>query len=292
MADDSRVLQNTPATITGAFLDQYGEPAAPSGTVTVAVAAADGSEVIPAGTATSAGAGTGEFTVALTAAQVAELDVYTATWTASSGEVAVSWHEIVAGYYSSVEALRAQSTVLQDHVKYPDAALRVARQLVEEEFEGICGQSFVPRFRRARLEVHSASQLVLPEPRLLRVLSVHGESRDGTLTAMDSSTVAAIRSDEVGVARVAGSWPGPAVIVQWVAGFQRPPPDVLGAYFTRVRDVANRDRRGVPDRASTFTAADNGGTYSLLVPGMRGAVTGIPDVVVVHGRFDVEALIR
>lgn len=292
MADDSRVLKSTPATITGTFLDQYGEPAAPSGTVTVGVAKADGTEVLPAGSATTAGSGTGEFTAELTAELVPELDVYTATWTASGGAVTQSWHEVVGGYYSSVTALRAQSTVLQEHMKYPDEALRVARRLVEEEFEGICGQSFVPRFRRARLKVHAASHLVLPEPRLLRVLSVHSESSDGTLTAMDSGTVAAIRADETGVARIAGSWPASAVIVQWVAGFQRPPPDVLGAYFTRVRDVANRDRRGVPDRASTFTAADNGGTYSLLVPGMRGAVTGIPDVDVVLGRYNAEALIR
>jgi len=45
----------------------------------------------------------------------------------------------------------------------------------------------------------------------------------------------------------------------------------------RLRDVVNRAHRGVPDRASTFTS-DVGGTYSLLVAGRGGSITGIPDV--------------
>lgn len=62
---------------------------------------------------------------------------------------------------------------------------------------------------------------------------------------------------------------------------------MLGAFLTRVRDVLNRSNRGVPDRTSSFTSGENGGTFALIVPGQRGSKTGIPDVDVVLDRWSM-----
>lgn len=291
MPDDSRILRGTPATVSGTFADQYGEPAAAAGTVTVHVTRADGTDVLAAGTATATGASTGVHTVAVPVTETSTLDVLKAVWTDDGNDATVTtYHETVGGYYATVADVRTHDKVLEDRARYTDAQIRAARQLVEEEFEGICGRAFVPRFRRARLRVQGSSLLVLPEPDLIAVQSVHTVAGDGTLTPMDSATVAAIEADRDGVARISGSWPAVELIVAWETGKPAPPGDVLGAFHTRIRDVLNRDNRGVPDRTSSFTSAENG-TFSLIVPGQRGSITGIGDVDVVLKRYGSEALV-
>ena len=74
------------------------------------------------------------------------------------------------------------------------------------------------------------------------------------------------------------------IVIEYLHGYDRPPADVLEAFYLRVRDILNRQHRGVPDRATTFTS-EVGGTYSLLVAGRNGSITGIPDVDVVLRRY-------
>jgi hypothetical protein len=278
---DEQILRGSAATVSVLLRDQHGDPAEPSGTVTVGVVAADGTEVLAAGTATTAGA-TGVRTRALTAAQTANLAVLTATWTDSGdSSTHTTTIEVVGGYYASPAEIRAGDITLGDETKYPDARIRSARTEVEFEFERVCGFSFVPRYRRTRLSGNGSGHLVLPDPYLRRVRSVRCHTSATTYTSLDAGAIASIPAEPAGVAvrTDGGYWPAGTdnIVIEYEHGLDRPPADIVGAFMLRIRDRLNRDRRGVPDRASTFTS-EAGGTYSLLVPGQRGSITGIPDV--------------
>lgn len=278
---DEQILRGSAATISVLLRDQHGDPAEPTGTVTVGVVAADGTEVLAAGTATTVGA-VGVRTRALTATQTADLAVLTAAWTdAGDTSTHTTTIEVVGGFYASPAEIRAADVTLNDPTKYPDSRIRSARSEVEFEFERVCGFAFVPRYRRTRLSGCGSGRLALPDPHLRRVRSVRCYTSATTYTTFAAGELAAIPADPAGIAvrTDGGVWPAGVdnIVIEYEHGLDRPPADIVGAFMLRVRDRLNRDRRGVPDRASTFTS-EAGGTYSLLVPGQRGSITGIPDV--------------
>lgn len=276
---DEQILRGSAATISATFSDQDGDAAEPSGTVTVGIADEAGTTVVAAGTATTVGA-TGVRSYALTPAATADLRVLVATWT-NGTTTTTTRTEVVGGYYASVRAIRQSDPVLDDPRKYPAAAIVAARRAVESEFEDYCGVSFVPRYRRVRLDGSGDDELVLPNIELRRVVSVR--EYDATLNHYDYSPgqLAAIAATPNGVLVRMDDYVflegDRNVVVEYEHGYDRPPADILEAFFLRVRDVLNRSNRGVPDRATTFTS-DVGGTYSLLVAGRGGSITGIPDV--------------
>ena len=143
-----RIVRATAATLTVTLVDQDGEPSDAAGAVTVRVQRADGTDVLAAGTATTNPAGTGTYSVALTAAQTATLDLFTATWTVSGINVAVTLHEIVGGVYFTVAEARARDASISTSA-YTAEAVRQARAEVEQQCEMITGVAWVPRFRRA-----------------------------------------------------------------------------------------------------------------------------------------------
>ena len=288
VAADEQVLVGTPATLTGNFYDQDGELAEPTGTITVTVTGADGTVVLAAGTATTVGT-TGVRTVTLTAAQNSRLDLLAVEWT--NGTVAVTTHvEVVGGYYASVRAIRDADDVLADTRKYPAALVVEARRRVEAEFEDFCGVSFVPRYRRWRMSGSGTQTLHLPDPMLRKVRSLrdYGPLPSTSYYDLTSTELAAIPANPEGVAyRTDGLWFWKGIdniVVDYEHGYDRTPSDLQAAFMLRVRDILNRHNRGVPDRATTFTS-DVGGTYSLIVAGRGGSLTGIPDVDVVLKRY-------
>lgn len=291
VAADEQILVATPATLTGRFYDQDGELAEPSSTVTVSVTAADGTVVLPSGTATTTGT-TGVRTVGITAAQNSRLDLLTATWTDGS-TTRTTTIEVVGGYYASVRAIRDADDVLADTRKYPAALVVEARRRVESEFEDFCGVSFVPRYRRWRMAGTGTQALQLPD-RMLRSVRKVRDYGLGISTSsyydLTAAQLAAIPASPEGVAyRTDGLWFWKGtdnVVIDYEHGYDRPPTDLQGAFMLRVRDLLNRHNRGVPDRATTFTS-DVGGTYSLLVAGRGGSLTGIPDVDVVLKRYSM-----
>ena len=274
-----QILIGAAATLTAGFRDQDGDLAEPSGTVTVGVARADGSSVLAAGTATTT-AGTGLRTVALTAAQNDELDFLTATWTDGTVEQSTTV-EVVGGYYASVKEMRASDEVLADVRKYTTADLVAARRAVETEFETYCGAAFVPRYRRVRLDGPGREELVLPDPYVRSVRSVRVYDTDGNYESFTQGELDAIVVNDSGIVVRTDSdafeYGHQNLVVEYEHGLDRPPADLLEAFYLRLRDRVNRSHRGVPDRATTFTS-DVGGTYSLLVAGRGGSITGLPDV--------------
>lgn len=173
-----QVLQGVAAKLRFVNTDQDGSPAAAAGVVTVRVTRSDGTEVLPTGSATTAGAGTGEYERALTPAQTASLDLLTATWTdAGDASVHVTKAEIVGGYaFSVVEARAADSMFVE--ATYPTPIVVQARAEVEEAVESVIEQAlgrrvgFVPRFRRVVLSGNGLDVVNLPDYFVRSVRSV------------------------------------------------------------------------------------------------------------------------
>lgn len=268
-----RIVAGTAATLTATFVDQHGEPADPAGTVTVRVQAADGTDVLPAGTSTTVD-GTSR-SVALTAAQTAALGVLTATWTDGGDSSALtSLHEICGGVYFSVAAARDRDPGLQSRTI---AELLRLRRDVEDEFESICDVAFVPRFARVRRAGSGRSALLLPDPMVRRVRSVRTSSDGTNWTTFTADELAAIGVDDSGlITRLdGGTFPAGDVIVEYEHGYDQPPAEIARYAIKRLRLLANEPTSGVPSRATSFQVGE-GGTFRLQTAS-RFAV-GDPDI--------------
>jgi hypothetical protein len=290
-----QILRGVSATLSVTLHDSNGEPAAPAGTVTVRVQRADGTDILAAGTATSAGVGTGVRTVALTAAQTATLDLLTATWTDSSAGAVTTLHEIVGGYYFTLTEARAIEPSLDDPSKYPDALMLAVRREVEEEFERICSVAFVPRYRRVALDGTGTTSLWLhdPRPRVLRSARIYLDSVNYIAFTADDLT--AVRLAEWGVIdrslAVANHLAGAIfpvgqrnILVEYEHGYDRPPAEIKRAALARLRYRLNLAKSGVPDNAQSYTA-QNGATYRLARPGQWA--TGSDEIDAVLERFSM-----
>lgn len=261
-------LQARPATLSMQFLDGDGEPAAPLGAVTVRVQRGDGTEILPAGTATvQPGEDVTRRTVALTAAQTATLDLLTATWTEAGGGVFVSYHEIVGGFYFTVADARAADPSLTEQ-KYSAAAIRAARREVEEEFEAICQVAFVPRYWRARIErPNSAQSLSLPTGRVRTLRSLRTYSTATTFYEFTSGDLAAVSLTPWGTLNIdTAALLGPS-IVEFEHGYDVPPREIRAVAIERLRELLTRPKSGIPANAQSFVN-EGGATFRLARPGM------------------------
>lgn len=277
MVADQRILRGVAATLSWQPVDSNGEPAAPAGAVTVAVAASDGTVVLPAGTAT-AGTGDDPRTVALTATEAANLDLLTAVWT-DAGDLSTytTLVEVVGGYYFSLADARAADPALSNDTKYPDELLIATRAAVEEEFEAICGVSFVPRFTREVVDASCGLNLTWPEVRSVRGVAAW----DGdTYTAWTDLDYILTGGDSI----ITGPFcRGGRYRVDYEHGFDRPPADVKRVALIRLRHLASASLTGIPDRATSFSVAE-GGTYRLARAHIMS--TGIDEVDAVLARRD------
>jgi hypothetical protein len=268
----SRIVRGAVAELAYQGVDADGEPTDP-GTVTVQVIRADGTELKAAGTAT-VGSGNAVRTVALTAADTAQLDVLMASWSIGGAVVAVTEHEIVGGVYLSVSEIRSVEPALSSATEYPAKAIVTARQQVEQMFESACNRAFVPRFRVDALSGSGQGTLVLrrPDVRKLRFVRLHNG------VEFEDVDVEQLSVNELGA--VGGyHWPNGFLNVQvgYEYGLDRPPADLRNAAVQAIRAHVNTFRSGIPDRATSFQPID-GGNVVLATPGLGPWVTGIPSV--------------
>lgn len=284
---NQRILRGTTASLAFTNVDSDGTNTAASGAVTVGVTKGDGSTLVASATATT---GSNPYLYALTAGNNTELQWLTATWTdAGDSSAHTTLVEVVGGYYASVAEIRNSDSSLLDAVKYPDARLIQARWDTEVEFEAACGVSFVPRYRRVRLNGSGRATLVLPDQLVRSLRSVRVYSDDVAYEAFTAGELAAVDvSQGAGLIHRTdgGYFPRGCknIVVEYEHGYDRPPADVRQAFLTRVRSRLNFDKSGIPDRATTYVPAE-GGTFSLATPGRGGSITGIPDVDVVLARY-------
>lgn len=265
----SRHLRGSAATLPVDLLNQDGEPADASGTLTVQVTKADGTEVLAAGSSTSNPTGSGSYTAALTAAQTATLEMLTAVWTdAGDSSTWTTLHEIVGGYYFTLAEAREHDRSLQ--AQNDDTLIQRARRITEDEFERICGVAFVPRYRRVRLDGYGRSSLLLPDPMVRTVRSVRVYSSATSYTAFTADELAALSANNAGVITrgdggvfAAGS---KNIVVEYEHGHDRPPAEVQRASIARARQWIAFGNSGIPDRTQTYVATEVG-TFGLAQAG-------------------------
>lgn len=283
---DQQILRGVAATLSWQPTDATGEPAAPAGTVTVGVTKADGTTVVAAATSTS-GSGSSPRTYALAAQNALEL--LTVTWTdGGDSSTAVQLVEVVGGYWFTLAQAAARDEKLADQTKYPPDRVLAVRAEVEAEFEEVTKQAWVPRYRRETIRGSGHAELVLSELRPRTVRSVRAYDPDGvTYDTWSAGDIAELTLTDHGTLRRpdGATWArNSRYVVEYEHGHDRPPADLRDAAITRLRHRLNSHRSGIPDRATTLST-EGGQTFALATPGLRGFVTGIPDVDVVLGRY-------
>lgn len=212
----SRIAQGTQAQLRVAlYVD--GVLTNPSGATTIQVLREDGTELVPAGTATQA-VDTGIKGFTLTPAETADLDVLTAHWTAvglgGADQVFTTEAEIVGGFYFTVAEAKAGAHGVPSLSTFSVDQITSARTMAEQAIEEECG-AFVPRYAREIFSGDSAmphiigyqgvsgyaGDLLVVRERILRVTAA---TLDGT--ALDSAELALLIPDRDGVYRASG-WP-------------------------------------------------------------------------------------
>lgn len=193
--------------------------------------------------------------------------------------------DVVGGRIFGLAELRASDPDISNSTTYPTAKLSEIRDEVEAEFERITHVSFVPAYRRVTVDGTGTMHQNLPDRYIRKILSV---SVDGT--AYTTGQLTTITGTEFGQAFDSSGnvfqVGSRNVVIEYEYGLDAPPADVRRAALTRARVRLTSLRSGVPDRATSFSAAE-GGTYALSTPGRAGAKTGIPDVDVVLADYSM-----
>ncbi|MER7445050.1 hypothetical protein [Micromonospora avicenniae] len=182
--------------------------------------------------------------------------------------------EVVGGYVFTIPDLRASDVDLTAD-RYPVAEVRLARDVVEAEFQRITGRSFTPRTAFLSVSDIPGWGELLPFADVASV-TVLGAS-PGPLTV-----------ERVGHFAYVPELPDGTTGIEVDYGWRVTPPGVNRAAKIYARWLLMEDRSGIPDRATSFQPAD-GGTYTLATPGRAGYETGIPavDAVLDGYRFKV-----
>ena len=263
-----------------------------TGTPTVAVTDATGAAV-SSGNATHTTPGTYTYSLA----GQSSLGWLTAAWSATIAGASVVQSdqvEIVGGFFFTLAQGRGSDDSLADTSIYQTADLELARLQVEQEAEAICDRAFVPRYLRMVLNGTGNSDLVLAHPdpdrtvaAVRTIRSVRMAPRaDQTFVSFTAAELAALTVADDGTLRRQDNRVFTEgfqnIIIELEYGLDAPPPDLVQAALTRFRSRLNFNRSQIPDRASSYTAAD-GGTYRLSMPGPWQ--TGIPEVDATYARY-------
>lgn len=201
------------------------------------------------------------------------LDVYDVVWSWANSQTRRSQFELVGRHLYTQADLRAFHKPLENQTAYPDAALRLIRDVVTDRFETAAGVSFIPRGRREVVDGDATSTLLLRERLVTRVVSVkiggtaltvdelakvHRYER-GTLIREDAVFDEGFRNVEVLYEHGHATVPGPVELAA-----------KKYARYLHLAPVIDQNERAT----AVFT---EGYGYRLTIPGKDGS-TGLPEV--------------
>ncbi len=273
-----RVLRTVKATLTRSFyLDEVAGSA--SGPVAVSVTRLDGT-LVESGVATPDGGG---YSYTFGGRDV--VDELILSWSLTVGGDAMVLDQdriqVVGGFLFGLAEGRAVDSSLASTTRYPTSMLVEKRIEVEDECERICGQAFVPRFRRAVLSSNGGTALVLPDPvvRAVRSVSLAG-------VAYTVGQLADVTWSDTGLLYRPAGWPVGArnVVVEYEHGHDFPPPDINRVAKIRFKSMVLQSQSALPDRAERVVTVDaQGGSVVYGSPSANR--TGIPEVDAAYARF-------
>jgi hypothetical protein len=194
------------------------------------------------------------------------LDRLTATW--EVGEMTViTTEEIVGARLCTLEAVAAG--VISSDGPDPDL-VRAARDIAERFLEEECRVALRPRYGRAVLDGSGQPKLLLPAPMVFAVRAVR---IDGALVEDECRLY-----PEAGVIWRRGGWPEGVLNVDIVYehGYSVPPAAAGRCAQLLARHLVTKRPTNLDDRSTQISTDE--ATYSLVVPGLRGAATSLPEV--------------
>jgi hypothetical protein len=281
-----RVLRTAKATLSRTFyLDEVGTDA--TGAVNVTATRLDGT-IVEGPTAATGPDANHAYSYAWPGRDL--LDELVLTWSATvAGDAIVLDQDrlqIVGGFFFSLTEGRGVDKALASTTLYPTAKLIEKRIEVEDEAERICGQAFVPRFRRVVLDGTGRQGLPLGDPwvRTVRAISII-PTGGGTPTVWTTQQIAAAVPGDDGVLRLWSAWwiPGHRnIIVEYEYGLDYPPPELARVSKLRFKSLLLANRVPVPAGA----IGDQGQLLQATVaPAPTRERTGLPEVDAVYARF-------
>lgn len=258
------VLENTgPTTLTKTWYVN-GTPT-DVGDITVGVVDADGNTVVAAGTATTNnGDGTYDYALPIQT-QVADLTI---TWTVTSNSQNQDHPiEVVGGWLFTEAELRAfHSNDLTDESVYSDADLNQIRSEVTDEFERICGVSFVPRYRRQTFGGDGTRMFEADRARIQSVIACTIGSTTVAASNFATEDITPFIYRTNGVFSHATSTNPVNVAISYRHGHLQVPRDIHRAALIVAHARAKKDvtGAGIPYNASSFN--DGTGQYVSFSP--------------------------
>lgn len=266
----SRYLTGRAFTLSHNFDEDEGTPLVIA-SVTVTVKNSAGTTV-STGAATNS-AGTWSYTV-----PAQPQGPLTVTWATNGGLATdTTYEEVVGAVTFTVKEFRGSDIDLSSTARFTPEDIRLYRDMAEAEFEKITGRSFTPRTKTVTVEYRGDNQLLTGVWDIAAVDAAVGPS--GALDMTDWTV------DPLGVIEgVSGLSEGDLVTLTVDYGFRAVPADVKHAAILRTKTLIVRENSGIPDRATSFIAAE-GGTFTLATPGLRGSETGVPEVDAILGRY-------
>jgi hypothetical protein len=285
MPDLERIQKLTPGTLS----QQWAEDGAvvDPGTVTVGITKADGTVLVAGGTATS-GTGSSPRTFNLTTTHTAALDKLQVTWTSSLKGTLISYVEVVGGFLFGLAEIRAV-TPINDTVNYLTADVVDTRTAVEQAIEQACGVAFVPRYALERYSGDGSNtlQLLHALPTSIRSVTITGVA----FTAPQLADLTMTPSGAIYSTLTYFTWGQNNIVAGYEHGYQEPPMEIRRAALALAKMWLVGRRNPIDDRAITFNAGADGGTYSLAVPGRSGSSFGHPDIDVAVDRYSRVSMI-
>lgn len=280
MSDLERIHQKTPGSVSKQWYEAG--VAVDPGTVTVNVTRADGTVVVTGGSVS--GTGTGARTYSITTAVTQLLDTLEVEWVSTDKGTLYSTVEVVGGFLFTLAEARAIRP-LDNTTLYTTAALIAMRTTVEQALEDACGVAFVPRYALETVNGSGTDVLPLKWPKVRAIRSA-SYTYNGTASLLSASELGLLSYAAWG--GVTGySWG--TGFGNWTVGYEhghdRPPERVRRAALSLTRSWMVSGP--IDDRASTFNAGADGGTYSLVVPGRNGSVFGMPEVDAVVQEYNL-----
>jgi hypothetical protein len=277
-----RVLRGSAATIKFTFqVDGTATDPSPD-TAKIGIVRDDGTEVVAPGTSV-VNDGTGVFSYTLDPGDTSQLDILKASWTLTYAGVQQTFDtyvEVVGGYLFSIADARKIQPFKSDTTNYTAADISAIRTMAEIALEDVIGTAFVPRYRRQVIDGTGRALMFLNVPRPITIRSVKQSG-----VAFGSTQLAQVQMRPTGSLFLPTGWTsgvGNYEIV-YEHGFPYPPPRVSRAALL----LAKRWLVDGPydDRATAISTED--GTFSLVTPGVRGAMFDIPEVNAVVAEYSV-----
>jgi hypothetical protein len=207
------------------------------------------------------------YTVDLTGAQLAEVDLLIAVWTDGESSY-TTYREVVGAFACPLASIEEK----YDEGGKTAEEYAEARAIATRDIESACGVAFRPRYGKELLDGSRSQELLLRQPRLLRLLRVAIDGED-----LSEEEVGELILDPAGLLVRTGGWPrGRSNIeVVYVHGHEGPSPARLP-----VRDLAayllTESPTDMHGRATSMSQGD--ATYTLVTPGVRGASFPVPSV--------------